>query len=60
MVQLTLFIFGMLALMVMSVGLAEKDLISVVTIKKLLFIIEMIILISIILTVGIIVIIQFS
>ena len=60
MVQLTLFIFGMLALMVMSVGLAEKDLISVVTIKKPLFIIEMIILISIILTVGIIVIIQFS
>lgn len=60
MVQLTLFIFGVLALMVMSVGLAEKDLISVVTIKKLLFIIEMIILISIILTVGIIVIIQFS
>jgi hypothetical protein len=60
MVQLTLFIFGMLALMVMSVVLAEKDLISVVTIKKLLFIIEMIILISIILTVGIIVIIQFS
>lgn len=60
MVQLTLFIFGMLALMVISVVLAEKDLISVVTIKKLLFIIEMIILISIILTVGIIVIIQFS
>lgn len=60
MVQSTLFIFGMLALMVMSVVLAEKDLISVVTIKKLLFIIEMIILISIILTVGIIVIIQFS
>lgn len=60
MVQLTLFIFGMLALMVMCVVLAEKDLISVVTIKKLLFIIEMIILISIILTVGIIVIIQFS
>lgn len=60
MVQLTLFIFGMLALMVVSVVLAEKDLISVVTIKKLLFIIEMIILISIILTVGIIVIIQFS
>lgn len=60
MVQLTLFIFGMLALMVMCVVLAEKDLISVVTIKKLLFIIEMIILISIILTFGIIVIIQFS
>lgn len=60
MARLTLFMFGMLALMVMVVWLFEKDLISVVTAKKLLFIIEMIILISIILTVGIIVIIQFS
>ena len=60
MVQLTLFIFGMLALMVMVVWLFEKDLISVVTAKKLLFITKMTILISIILTFGILVITQFS
>lgn len=60
MVRLTLFMFGMLALMVMVVWLFEKDLISVVTAKKLLFITKMIILISTILTFGILVIIQFS
>ena len=51
---------GMLALMVMVVWLFEKDLISVVTAKKLLFITKMTILISIILTFGILVITQFS
>lgn len=60
MVRLTLFMFGMLALMVMVVRLFEKDLISVVTAKKLLFITKMTILISIILTFGILVITQFS
>ena len=60
MVWLTLFMFGMLALMVMVVWLFEKDLISVVTAKKLLFITKMTILISIILTFGILVITQFS
>lgn len=60
MVRLTLFMFGMLALMVMVVWLFEKDLISVVTAKKLLFITKMIILISTILTFGILVVIQFS
>nr|DAF74888.1 MAG TPA: hypothetical protein [Caudoviricetes sp.] len=60
MAQLTLFMFGMLALMVMVVWLFEKDLISVVTAKKLLFITKMTILISIILTFGILVITQFS
>lgn len=60
MVRLTLFMFGMLALMVMVVWLFEKDLISVVTAKKLLFITKMTILISTILTFGILVIIQFS
>lgn len=60
MVRLTLFMFGMLALMVMVVWLFEKDLISVVTAKKLLFITKMTILISIILTFGILVITQFS
>lgn len=60
MVQLTLFMLGMPALMVMIIWLFEKDLISVVTAKKLLFITKMIILISTILTFGILVIIQFS
>lgn len=60
MARLTLFMFGMLALMVMVVWLFEKDLISVVTAKKLLFITKMTILISIILTFGILVITQFS
>lgn len=60
MVRLTLFMFGMLALMVMVVWLFEKDLISAVTAKKLLFITKMTILISIILTFGILVITQFS
>lgn len=60
MVRLALFMFGMLALMVMVVWLFEKDLISVVTAKKLLFITKMTILISIILTFGILVITQFS
>lgn len=60
MVRLTLFMLGMPALMVMVVWLFEKDLISVVTAKKLLFITKMTILISIILTFGILVITQFS
>lgn len=60
MVWLTLFMLGMPALMVMVVWLFEKDLISVVTAKKLLFITKMTILISIILTFGILVITQFS
>lgn len=60
MVWLTLFMLGMPALMVMVVWLFEKDLISVVTAKKLLFITKMTILIFIILTFGILVITQFS
>lgn len=47
-------------LLVMTVCLLEKDLISVVTAKKLLFITKMLVLISIGLTCCTIVIIQFS
>lgn len=47
-------------LLVMTVCLLEKDLISVVTAKKLLFITKMLVLISIGLTFCTIVIIQFS
>lgn len=47
-------------LLVMTVCLLEKDLVSVVTAKKLLFITKMLVLISIGLTFCTIVIIQFS